>query len=168
MATHGHFPRKRRTPTYHSWAKMLERCRQPNRDHAEYYQGKGIKPCERWLKFENFLADMGERPKGKTLDRIDNAKGYEPSNCRWATNAEQARNRSRTVWLEHDGLRMCITDWANRIGLSKNTLKSRIKAGWPVEKALTTPPKNMGRRVYAPSRGINFGETQLLGDSHSA
>jgi hypothetical protein len=138
---HGHYNGRKKSPTYHSWAKMLERCRQPNRDGAAYYQAKGITACDRWLKFENFLADMGERPEGMTLDRIDNSKGYEPSNCRWATHADQIRNRSFTVWLEHDGRRMCMKDWSKEIGLKYHTLKSRLRKGWSVEKALTTPAR---------------------------
>ena len=147
--THGHYVGGKKSPTYTSWCKMLERCRQPNRDHAEYYQAKGITACDRWLKFENFLADMGERPDGKTLDRIDNDRGYEPSNCRWASPAEQVRNRCHTVWLDHDGRRLCMKDWAKEIGISYWTLKSRLKLGWSAEKALTTPPRNYA----SPKRG---------------
>jgi hypothetical protein len=91
-----HGARKAGTPTYTSWKSMIGRCGNPNNPDYHRYGGRGIVVCERWKEFANFLADMGERPAGKTLDRYPNNDGdYEPGNCRWATPAEQARNRSK-------------------------------------------------------------------------
>ncbi len=83
------------TPTFSSWSHMRDRCKNPNHPKFHHYGGRGIKVCDRWQSFENFYADMGERPAGRTLDRYPNPDGnYEPSNCRWATTLEQRHNRS--------------------------------------------------------------------------
>lgn len=98
--SHGHTKGRKYSPTYESWQAMIGRCRYPNRDTQNKYVNRGIKVCVRWMAFENFLSDMGERPAGTTLDRIDNNDGYYPFNCRWSTPVEQARNR-RNKRLEY-------------------------------------------------------------------
>jgi hypothetical protein len=107
--------------------------------------------CERWLGengWPNFLADMGKRPGPKfTLERINNELGYFPGNCRWATYKEQLRNTRNTRFLTLNGRTMCVTDWASESGLERVTLFARLRKGWSVEKALTTPVKKYKPRT---------------------
>lgn len=93
MTIHGHARRTQRTPTYTVWKGMHQRCTNPKSSVYKYYGGRGISVCARWDNFENFLADMGERPKGLSIDRIDNDGDYQPKNCRWATQSMQVSNR---------------------------------------------------------------------------
>ena len=93
---HGHTSRSKQSRTYKSWAAMLNRCRNENCSMYYLYGGRRIKVCKRWFKFSNFLADMGERPTNKTIERRDNNKGYRPSNCYWGTSKEQGYNRRTT------------------------------------------------------------------------
>lgn len=103
---HGHGGRSKRSPTYHSWYAMLQRCTNPRSKKWHLYGGRGISVCERWASFEAFLKDMGERPVGMTIDRFPNIDGnYEPGNCRWATAAQQARN-ARTNKLTLDSVQV--------------------------------------------------------------
>lgn len=101
--THGHSGsggRKRRTPTYQSWEAMRGRCYRPSMNGYETHGGRGIRVCDRWRdNFAAFLADMGERPHGMTLEREDVDGDYTPENCRWATPKEQIANRRQAVWL---------------------------------------------------------------------
>ena len=98
---HGETVRGHRTPTYNSWHNMIRRTTNPDYARWADWGGRGIAICERWRDFRNFLADMGEKPPGTTLDRIDNNGDYEPANCRWATPAQQARNQRRAKLDSH-------------------------------------------------------------------
>ena len=121
------------TPTYRSWLAMRHRRNKP--------AYKDIPVCKRWEKFEAFLADMGERPNGTTLDRKNNRKGYFPSNCRWATKQQQSANRRSSLFFSYAGKTLCIAEWAREIGMHEDTLRRRLKRGMPIGTALTTPVK---------------------------
>jgi hypothetical protein len=108
--------------------------------HAyDLYGGRGIKVCEQWRDFENFLADMGEQPSGKSLDRIDNDGDYEPGNCRWATAKQQSRNRGNNRLLAYGGKTRCVTEWAEMTGMGSSVIYGRLSRGWTVKATLTTP-----------------------------
>lgn len=127
VTTHG----KSRSPTHNSWVGMIQRCGYTK--HAEYqrYGGRGIKVCERWKSFENFLADMGERPSGTTIDRIDSDGDYEPANCRWATNSQQASNRRSSILIERDGRTQTVRAWCSELGINPDVIYGRLRRGAP-------------------------------------
>jgi hypothetical protein len=117
---------------------MLTRCRNPRNPYFVDYGGRGIMVCDRWKEFENFRADMGPRPPGASIDRINNDGNYEPGNCRWATHVEQARNRRNNLWIELDGVRKLAGEWALELGINIRTLRSRIhRQGMSPREALT-------------------------------
>ena len=127
------------TPTWNSWKAMVNRCRNPNSPNFARYGGRGITVCDRWLtSFAAFLADMGERPSLEhSIDRIDNSKGYEPGNCRWATAKQQCRNTSKNVRLTFEGRTQCVSAWAEELGVSVGTLFGRIARGWPDDRVIS-------------------------------
>lgn len=145
--THGHTTKATTSPTYKSWHMMKQRCTNKNYSQFSDYGGRGIAVCTNWLDFEHFLKDMGIRPDGTSLERKDNQKGYNKENCIWADKQTQQRNMRRNRNLTHNGETMCLSDWAARLDMKPHTLSMRIDVhGWSVEKALTTPPANCGRR----------------------
>ena len=115
------------TREYHSWEKMKERCMNPRNIRYPRWGGRGIEVCDRWMRFENFIADMGECPEGYQLDRIDNDGNYEPENCRWASREEQMNNRSCCIYVEYEGRKQTIAQWARERGFKFQTLLQRIK-----------------------------------------
>lgn len=137
--THG----LRKTRVYRSWANMKDRCSNPNSTFFEHYGGRGIKVCERWEKFENFLADMGEPPTDKhTIDRIDNNGNYEPENCQWILMKEQSRNRRSNRRFTINGETKILKDWAKEFHIDYKIVHDRInRYGWDIHKALTTPSR---------------------------
>lgn len=125
------------TPEYRSWTAMRCRCLSEHHEASHRYKGRGITICDRWSEFLPFFEDMGNRPEGTTLDRIDNDKGYFKENCRWATMKEQQNNRRGLKLITFKGQTMTIQNWGNTIGMSPNNIASRLRKGWSVEDALT-------------------------------
>lgn len=139
LTVHGHARKGKISRTYRIWRAMRERCRYPKHHAYHRYGGRGIKVCQRWMDFSNFLSDMGEAPDGLTLERKDRDGNYDPSNCIWATMLEQSNNTSRNRFLEHNGERRTVAQWAVHTGLRSQTILSRVSAGWATGRALTQP-----------------------------
>lgn len=144
--THG----KKHTPEWKAWSSMRYRCRNPRCHAWEDYGGRGITVCQRWIdSFENFLADMGERPAGHSLDRIDSNGNYEPSNCRWATRIEQESNKRSNRILEWNDRSWTMSELAREFGMLPGTLCDHLKYGWSLERLGSSRPKG---KIYHVKR----------------
>jgi hypothetical protein len=139
---HGHAPRGRPSREYRSWYSMVRRCGDKARgSNAKDYHARGITVCTRWSNsFENFLKDVGICPgSGYSIDRIDNNKGYEPGNVRWATRVQQNRNTRKNKMLEWAGITLCLAEWCEQAGMPYRMVNERLRRGWPWPQALYTP-----------------------------
>lgn len=132
------------TPEYFAWRAMIKRCNSPA--WHRWYGGRGITVCARWREsFAAFLADVGARPgAGYSLDRVDNDRGYEPDNVRWATRREQMRNTRANRRITVGGTTRTLAEWAERAGLRPHAVLDRVKRGWAIEEAVTTPKHARG------------------------
>ena len=128
-----------RTRAYNSHHLMMQRCYDPKSNSYNRYGGKGVLVAPEWHDFEVFFADMGECPKGMTLDRENNNEGYSKDNCRWATDQEQARNRSNNHVVTVDGVSKPIVAWAEVSGITQYAIKKRLDLGWTPKQAVFTP-----------------------------
>lgn len=130
-----------RTPEYRAWQTMRLRCHVPTNAAYPDYGGRGITVCDAWRDSpEAFLRDMGRKPSpAHEIDRIDNDRGYEPGNCRWVTRSENDRNRRSTRLLTHAGETLPLVAWSERTGIAADVIVKRLEAGWPADRALTTP-----------------------------
>lgn len=136
------------SPEHKAWMQMIDRCKDAKRADWMNYGGRGIRVCDRWKTYTNFLKDMGRKPiPWLTLGRRDNNGNYEPSNCRWETTAQQNVNKSSTVNLTFKGKTQCLAHWARELNMSKSTIRNRLKLGWPVDLALTSKPRRTHCRV---------------------
>ena len=130
--THG----MKNTRTYGIWQAMRNRCNRINQD----YSCRGINYDERWDSFENFYLDMGEVPDGMSIDRIDVNGNYTKDNCRWATREQQANNTRANIFIEWNGKRQTRSQWERELNMKPTTLRSRLKAGWSLDRAMTPLP----------------------------
>ena len=134
--THG----KSHTKEFSVWHGMRTRCNNPNSDDYPHYGSRGIKVCDRWNhSFENFLADMGEVPAGRTIDRIDTNGDYFPENCRWATVTEQNNNKRTNRYITVNGVAKTVLGWEKHLGYTSPVIQQRLRRGWESVEAVTTP-----------------------------
>jgi hypothetical protein len=138
------------SPIYKIWTQMIQRCHNPNNVKFYNYGGRGISVCDRWItSFSDFFADVGERPsKHHSLERFDNDKGYFPGNVAWALRHDQDRNKRNNHWIEIDGVRMVLSDWARLKDINGTTILNRILRGMTERDAVMTPARMIGRRVW--------------------
>lgn len=133
---------KKHYRTYNAWRSMITRCTNKSYKTYKYYGGRGIRICERWFDFKNFLADLGECPDGMTIGRINNDGNYCPENVRWETIKQQLRNTSRNRIVCVRGIKGCVTEVCEHFGLNANAVNGRLYLGWDVERAFFTPVKS--------------------------
>ena len=145
--------------TRSSYQDMKQRCLNPNSKQYANYGGRGIGISEKWMVgFGEFFKDMGNKPEGMTLDRVDNSKGYCKENCRWANAIEQRRNQRRCIPISFNGETKLIVDWAKDLGISDLTLSYRLnKGGWSIQRALSTPvlSRNECAKIGRRARDLN-------------
>jgi hypothetical protein len=130
-----------------TWQGMLNRCNNAANKDYFWYGGRGIKVCARWLDPRNFAEDMGEKPPGYSLDRIDTNGDYCPENCRWATPAQQGANKRNNRMLEHDGQVLHLSEWCRRLGVKASTVSNRLNAGMDPSLALTMPSRRQQKKA---------------------
>lgn len=158
-STHG----MSKTPEYMTWSRMWRRCTCPSVERYPQYGGRGISVCDDWGSFENFYRDMGPKPSPKhSIGRINNDGNYCKSNCRWETQEEQSSNTSTNVFLEHDGIRLTIAQWARRLGISANAIQQRQRVGMPIERILE--PAHLSKRSITVD-GVTKLTTEWMRDA---
>lgn len=135
---HGGCKRSGETREFRSWRMMRARCESPKHKYYYNYGGRGIKICERWLKFENFLADMGPRPEGTSIDRINGNGDYEPENCVWSTRRIQNSHTRNSIHATIDGKTQCVAHWCQELGKYDKKVYAKIKQGLTPENAILT------------------------------
>lgn len=167
MADKHYLKRKAEKPEYTAWAAMIQRCRDANATNYERYGGRGITVCDEWLPpggFERFMVHIGPRPTARhQIDRVDNARGYEPGNVKWATADEQAKNRRNNINITIEGDTRCLKDWARHFGVPPSTAFARVAAGWDHVRAVTEPVITneshvfLGERLTLPEASRKYG-----------
>lgn len=144
------------TPEYNAWRAMKRRCFNPQDEAFHLYGGRGITVCDRWKRSPTaFIADMGPKPSPRhTLDRIDNNRGYEPSNCAWRTPRQNCRNRRSTLFVVYQGQRRALIELCDERGLRAGSVQWRLANGWTLDDALATAPWGRGKGRPSCSKSI--------------
>lgn len=148
LTTHGVTKRsiRKESHEYWIWNMIVQRCTNPKVNNWMNYGGRGITVCDRWLAYENFIADMGNRPTdGHSIERKDNDAGYSLENCRWATRPEQNKNKRNNRFIELFGRRQTLAEWAREYGVDHTLIISRLSRGWTELAAVTTKPRSINR-----------------------
>lgn len=156
------------TRIYSCWKQMHQRCYNPENQSYPYYGGRGIGVCHRWSSVFNFLEDMGHPPKGMSIDRKDNNADYSPDNCHWVNQEAQNSNTRRNRYLVWDGREQTIKAWAKELDLNPRAISDRLRRGWSIERALTTPtPRKYeeGRRIHNEAARYQW---ELRGEKYRA
>lgn len=151
----------RHSALYPTWCNIKARCHNPNHPRYRHYGGRGIFMCEEWkASFDTFRRDMGERPPGMSVDRIDNNAGYSPENCRWATQKVQCRNKRDNRILTAHGISAPMAEWAERSGISTGTIWMRLESGWSEHDAVSIPlvKRRAGNHPSTKYHGQDTGE----------
>lgn len=139
------------TVEYRTWQTMRDRCTNPKSQAWENYGGRGITICDRWLNDpQAFIDDMGPRPGGHEIDRIDNDAGYSKENCRWTTRSVNDRNRRSSKWIAYRGERRTLAEWCELLGLDRSPIAARFALGWAPERAFETPIRPKRHRLTEP------------------
>lgn len=150
-----------KTRAYLSWAKMRERCLNSSCPAFPNYGGRGIKISKRWDKFENFLKDMGERPSGYSLERVDVNGNYSPENCKWIPRKEQNFNTRKSIRIHFRGETRCLSEWCRILNLRRGFVLKRLRLGWSFEDAIKRPiriPLDRREVFRRRSRGETYNE----------
>lgn len=169
------FTKDHSNPTFRIWCAMRNRCNNKNNKSYFMYGAVGVRVCERWdLSFDAFMQDMGDRPPKMSIDRFPDCKGnYEPGNCRWATDFEQANNRRNSIYIDFSGKRLSVAEWARELAVPEARLYYRITHGWTPEKALfgkrhLRDSPSSGRAVLTPERVLELRQKLASGHRQKA
>ena len=162
---HGHTANMTKTPEYRAWNDLKQRCLNPKNKSYHNYGGRGITVCDRWQGengYNNFIQDMGPRPEGTSIDRINNDLGYFPANCRWATQEEQALNKRTNHRLTYNGESLTIKEWSDKLGIPITTIAKRITSGFPIEDVLSKTKLDNKLEDYADRKLMYKGKVKTV------